>query len=151
LKVRWLTIRCRPSRAGFVRELRHSFVICREGRVPVTIVAMPQVPQTSSGERAPRVKLIGSVLALILLENKRQIRANLHQLSSTGGMLKLEKPLDEGIKVQLIFHIGSTTVRAKANLLFPMWATNGWLQPFQFVDLPDADRSQLESEVNALL
>jgi hypothetical protein len=53
--------------------------------------------------------------------------------------------------VQLIFHIGSTTVRAQSEMLFPMWATNGWLQPFQFVDLPDADRSQLESEVNALL
>jgi hypothetical protein len=112
---------------------------------------MPQVSPKPHAERAPRVKLGGSVLALIILENRRQIRGNLHQLSVTGGMLKLAKALDENISVNLVFHIGATTIRAKAEMLFPMWATNGWFQPFRFVDLPQEDAQSLGIELTALL
>ncbi len=112
---------------------------------------MPQVSSRPYVERAPRVKLGGSVLALVILENKRQVRANLHQLSVNGGMLKLDKALDESISVNLAFHIGATTVRAKAEMLFPMWATNGWLQPFRFLDLPEEDAKSLDIELSALL
>jgi hypothetical protein len=101
--------------------------------------------------RAPRVKLVGTVLALIRLENGRQFTAKLHQLSVTGGLVHLDSPLDEGIKVEVIFHIGSHTVRNRASTLFPMWATNGCLQPFAFVDLTDENRRTLESHVEQLL
>lgn len=75
----------------------------------------------------------------------------LHMISVSGGQVKISKPLDEGIRVTLVFHIGGTSLRVKAKMLFPMWATNGWLQPFQFVDLTDEDREQLQSELKALL
>jgi hypothetical protein len=100
--------------------------------------------------RPPRVKLAGSVLALIRFENGRQLTAKLHQISATGGVVHVSKPVDEGIKVEVIFHIGST-IRTKATMLFPMWATQGYLQPFQFSDLADEDRQQLETGLHQFL
>jgi hypothetical protein len=116
---------------------------------------MSQRPQsvpltsTSPGEagRPQRVKLRGSVLVLIRLPNRRQIRCNLHQLSITGGLVHLEKPLDEKLRVELIFHLGDATIREQAEILFPMWATQGWLQPFRFVDLPEASKNALQTSL----
>jgi len=102
-------------------------------------------------KRGPRVKLGGSVLALLQLQNRRQIRTRLNQLSSNGGLLQLEKPLDEGIVVEVLFHVGGTTVRSRAEMLFPMWATKGCLQPFRFKDLDDAMRTSLEEDLKSLL
>jgi len=101
--------------------------------------------------RAPRVKLAGTVLSLVRLENGRQTRGKLHQLSTTGGLLHLETPLDEGIQVEVIFHVGSSTVRSKARMLFPMWATQGYLQPFEFAGLDDEDRCNLGVDLQRLL
>lgn len=98
-----------------------------------------------------RVKLRGSILALIQLPNRRQVRGKLHQISTTGGLLNVEAPLDEKLKVELIFHLGETTIREKVEMLFPMWATQGWLQPFRFVDLPEANKNVLETNLQAFV
>ena len=101
--------------------------------------------------RGARVKLGGTVLAIVQLQNRRQIRSKLHQLSVNGGLLHLEQPLAEGIRVELLFHVGQTTVRSKIEMLFPMWATRGCLQPLRFKDIDESLRAQLESELKALL
>ena len=97
------------------------------------------------------MKLAGTILALVRLENGRQIRARLHQLSFTGGLLHLEGPLDEGIKAEVMFHVGGSTVRSKAAMLFPMWATQGCLQPFEFTDLGDEERLKLKADLEKFL
>jgi len=102
-------------------------------------------------QRGSRVKLGGSVLALVLLENGRQIRARLSQLSVNGGLLSLEAPLNEGIKVTTLFHVGSTSFRTPAEMLFPMWATKGCLQPFRFQELLEAERATLAQELDVLV
>ena len=102
-------------------------------------------------ERPFRVKLRGSVLVLVRLPNRRDVRAAFHQLSTTGGVIHFEKPLDEKIVVELIFHIGETTIREKAQMLFPMWATQGWMQPFRFVELSDAGRATLDANLKSFL
>lgn len=102
-------------------------------------------------DRPFRVKLRGSVLVLIRLPNKRQLRAALHQLSTTGGVINLEKPLDEKIVVELIFHIDRSTIHGKAQMLFPMWATQGWMQPFRFVELADIDRNALQENLQSFI
>ncbi len=109
--------------------------------------------RSSSGgiPRPQRIKLRGSVLVLIRLPNHRQLRAHLHQLSVTGGLVHLEKPLDEKLRVELIFQLGDATIREQAEILFPMWATQGWLQPFRFVDLPEAGRSALQASLLAFI
>ena len=112
---------------------------------------MPQSRHTDNARRAPRVKLGGTILALVRLENGREIRARLHQLSSTGGLLHLDKPVDEGIKIEVMFHVGGSTIRSKAAMLFPMWATQGCLQPFEFADLEEEDRRKLDADLQKLL
>jgi hypothetical protein len=112
---------------------------------------MAKASSVNPKPRAPRVKLAGTVLSLVRLENGRQTRGRLHQLSITGGLLHLESPLDEGIKVEVIFHVGNSTVRSKARMLFPMWATQGYLQPFEFADLDEEDRCNLQADLQRLL
>ena len=73
------------------------------------------------------------------------------QLSINGGLLSLEHPLDEGIRVTVLFHLGCTSIRCRAQMLFPMWATNGCLQPFRFLELPEASRSSLNRELENLV
>jgi hypothetical protein len=104
-----------------------------------------------NGHRSSRVKLGGSVLAVVLLENGRQVRARMNQLSVNGGLLSLEHPLDEGIRVTTLFHLGSTSIRTRAEMLFPMWATKGCFQPFRFMELGDGDRASLAKELEALV
>jgi hypothetical protein len=36
-------------------------------------------------------------------------------------------------------------------MLFPMWATQGWMQPFRFVDLSDANRNILDTSLKSFL
>jgi hypothetical protein len=98
-----------------------------------------------------RVKFRGSVLTLIRLPNRREVRGKLHQLSTSGGLMHLEKPLDENLEVELIFHLGETIIREKAEIMFAMWATQGWLQPFHFVDLPEASRNALETSLRSFV
>ncbi len=112
---------------------------------------MPRSKQADKARRAPRVKLAGTVLVLLRLDNGRDVRARLHQLSFTGGLLHLEKPLDEGIQVDVVFHVGESTIRSRAVMLFPMWATQGCLQPFEFTNLGEEDRQKLESDLQKFL
>ena len=112
---------------------------------------MPHSKQAIDERRAPRVKLAGTILAMVKLESGREIRARLHQLSFTGGLLHLDAPLDEGIKAEVMFHVGSSTIRSKAAMLFPMWATQGCLQPFEFADLGEDDRVKLKADLEKFL
>jgi hypothetical protein len=112
---------------------------------------MSEAPQRQREKRGARVKLGGSVLALLQLQNRRQLRARLSQLSANGGLLHLESPIDEGIVVEILFHVGTTTIRNKVEMLFPMWATKGCLQPFRFKDIADHQRGHLEKDLHALL
>lgn len=112
---------------------------------------MVRFSQPNSTRRAPRVKLAGTVLSFVLLENGRQLRADLHQLSTSGGLLHVSEPLDEGISVELIFHVGKNTVRGKARMLFPIWATQGCLQPFKFDDLSEEITRKLQLDLQQLL
>lgn len=106
---------------------------------------------TRQERRAPRVRLGGTILALVRLENGRQIRARVHQLSVTGGLLHLDTSLDEGIRVEVMFHVGDATVRTRGKMLFPMWATKGCMQPFAFVDMDEEHREKLEANLKKFL
>ena len=112
---------------------------------------MSSAASAQKRQRGSRVKLLGSILALVLLENGRQVRARVNQLSVNGALLSLGSPLSEGIKVTVLFHIGLTTIRSRAEMLFPMWATQGCLQPLKFLELADSDRACLARELDALV
>jgi hypothetical protein len=132
---------------------------------------MPQIPQIQNSKtpdleatdaRTPfsalapaprpfRVKVAGSILALLRLPNRRLVRGKLHQISTTGGLLNLRLPLDEKLQLELIFHLRESTIRETVEMMFPMWATQGWMQPFRFVDLPKANKDILDRNLRALL
>jgi hypothetical protein len=101
--------------------------------------------------RAGRVKFQGTVLALVQLENGRSVRARVHQLSANGGILQLPVALNEELNVQILFHIGSTTVRGQARMQFPLWSTRGCLQPFRFTGLGEEARDRLQDHLHSLL
>ncbi len=114
-------------------------------------IPTPELRPPARPERAFRVKLRGSILALLRLPNKRQVRGKVHQISITGGLMNVETPLDEKLQVELIFHLGEVTIREKAEMLFPMWATQGWLQPFRFIDVAEANKTILEANLQAFV
>ena len=66
-------------------------------------------------------------------------------------MIHIGKPLDEKLEVEMIFHIRQATMRCKALMLFPMWATQGWMQPFRFVDLDEESRQSLDLGLKSFL
>jgi hypothetical protein len=116
-------------------------------------VAVAEAPRKENRpiERPFRVKLRGSVLALLRLPNRRDVRSAIHQISITGGVVHLEKPLDENLTVEMVFHMGGATIRAKAQLLFPMWATQGWMQPFRFLEMSNESRENLNASLKSLV
>jgi hypothetical protein len=101
--------------------------------------------------RATRVSLRGRIVVTIQLENGRRRPAKLHQLSITGGLLEISNYLEERSKVRLGFPIGELIVQPKAEMLFPMWGANGYLQPFRFTQLWAEERRMLETEITELL
>ncbi len=119
--------------------------------VPKENKAKTKAKELPTGDRPFRVKLRGSVLVLVQLPNKRSLRAAIHQLSITGGVIHFEKPLDEKVEVELVFHLNDSTIRGKAQMLFPMWATQGWMQPFRFVDLTHENRESLEANLKSFV
>jgi hypothetical protein len=112
---------------------------------------MANSPRLNRKIRAPRVTLWGTASATIRLENGRELWAKTLRISITGGLLELATYLDEGVIVSLTLHLGARTVRGKAATLFPMLATQGYLQPFRFTDLRDEECRALETEVRELL
>jgi len=112
---------------------------------------MSNFPHPRRKIRAPRVNLWGTASATIQLENGRQLWAKMHRISITGGLLEVANCLDEGVSVNLTVHLGERRVRGKAAMLFPMWATQGYLQPFRFTDLRDEECLGLQAEIGELL
>ena len=102
-------------------------------------------------QRAPRVNLRGDTSAAVQLQNGHQLRAKMHRLSVTGGLLELDTYLAERIPFGLTVYLNSNVVRGRAETLFPMRATPGYLQPFRFTDMRDEHRIRLEAEIGQLL
>lgn len=112
---------------------------------------MSNFPQPRRKLRAPRATLWGTASATLKLENGRELWAKPLRISITGGLLELATYLDERVTINLTLHLGTRTVRGKAKTLFPMRATQGYLQPFRFTDLRDEECRSLEIEIRELL
>lgn len=102
-------------------------------------------------QRAPRLSLRGSVSATLLLENRRQFTSRVHTLSVTGGLLEISAYLEERTKVALGFQIGGGFIQAHAEMLFPMRANNGYMQPFRFTGFAASCRATLQREIDLML
>lgn len=103
---------------------------------------MNHSPQLPLRQRAPRVNLRGRMSAIVKLENGRNIPAKLHQLSVTGGLMEIPSYVHERTRVSLTLEVGLSIVRANAEMLFPMWGSIGFMQPFRFTEVP-VDEAQV--------
>ena len=108
-------------------------------------------PQYRQQRRAQRASLHGRVSAIIQLENGRKLPVRLHQLSVTGGLLEIANCLDERIKINLTIPFASGTVCPKAEMLFPMRSSPGYLQPFRIIRMSAEDLQLLDREVTEIL
>jgi hypothetical protein len=111
---------------------------------------MADLSNFNSQFRQHRVKLLGSVLAMVQVNDDRLVRARMHQLSISGGVLQIPDAIEESANVRLIFHVGSTTMRTEAQMLSPMWSTRAYLQPFRFTGLGVEDRERLGRDLEKL-
>jgi hypothetical protein len=98
---------------------------------------MTYFPQPHPANRERRLKVGGSVVVAIRSEGARVVRAKLHELSTTGGLLLLSKAFEQGDFVEVAFPTSKGTVHGMAELLAARCeSTSGCLQPFRFVALP---------------
>lgn len=112
---------------------------------------MPYFPQPHPANRQPRLKVGGSVIVAIRSEGAQVVRAKLHELSLTGGLLVVSKAFTEGDFVEVAFSTNKGTVHGMAEFLRPKnQSTSGCLQPFKFVALEDEDHTKLRMALESL-
>jgi c-di-GMP-binding flagellar brake protein YcgR len=112
---------------------------------------MTYFPQPNPSQRARRVRLPGSVVVSVRSERSQPVRAKLHELSATGGLLVLSKALEQGVFVEVAFQTSHGIVRGMAELLSARRESkSGCLQPFRFVALEDEDHTRLRMTLESL-
>lgn len=108
------------------------------------VALMTHFPQSNPAKPAPRVKLQESVLVAIRVEGTHSVRAKLHEISATGGLLILAKPLGQGEFVEVAFQTSEGSVRGMAEILqAKLESRTGCVQPFRFVALDDEAHNKL--------
>jgi hypothetical protein len=107
---------------------------------------MTHYPQINHLHRATRIRL-STTQALIKLSDGNKAKARLQTISATGGMLYLTRALDEGDFVEVAFQTRSGNVHGMAEMLNPVKAAQGVLQPFRFVALGDDDHRALHMTI----
>jgi hypothetical protein len=114
---------------------------------------MTYFPQPNPARPARRLKLGGSVVVAVRSEGSIQpVRAKLHELSTTGGLLILSTALEQGAFVEVAFQTSRGKVRGMAELLSPRReSTSGCVQPFRFVALDDEDHTRLRTAMESLM
>ena len=112
---------------------------------------MTYFPQPNPSKRARRVKLPSSVVVALRSDGSQPVRAKLHELSTTGGLLVLSKALEQGVFVEVAFQTSHGIVRGMAEVLSARSKSkSGCLQPFRFVALEDEDHTRLRMTLESL-
>jgi hypothetical protein len=114
------------------------------------ILCMTHLPQPNSLQRATRVNLGESVLALVKRDSGQRAKAKLQTVSLTGGLLCLARAFEEGDFVEVAFQTQSGPVHGMAEMLHPRQiSAQTILQAFRFVALEDDDHNTLSFAVNS--
>ena len=112
---------------------------------------MAYFPQPHPANRQRRLKVGGSVVVAIRAEGAQVVRAKLHELSLTGGLLVMSKAFTEGDFVEVAFSTSKGTVHGMAEFLRAKnQSISGCLQPFKFVALEDEDHTKLRMALESL-
>lgn len=104
---------------------------------------MTYFPQPNPASPARRVKVGGSIVS-IRSEGVQPVRAKLHDLSASGGLLLLSKPFEQGDFVEVALQTTMGAVHGMAELLAAKHESSlGCLQPFRFVAMDDESHARL--------
>jgi len=113
---------------------------------------MTYFSQPHPAKRERRLKLSGSIVIAIRSEGTPTVRAKLHEISVTGGLLVVSKAFAHGEFVEVAFQTSMGTVHGMAELLAARCeSASGCLQPFRFVALDDDDHTRLRMVLDSLL
>ena len=107
--------------------------------------------QRKPPRRCPRANLGGTILAVIRLENGRQLTSRVQQLSITGGLLDHVAYLEERTWAELTIYLSSGPVRTTAEMMFPMRAPLSYRQPFRFISVGTEELHAVDREVTEWL
>lgn len=103
---------------------------------------MSNLPQQDHPRRPPRIRPPEFTPAVLRVDDGTCTPGELELFSTTGGLLSLPKPLDQGCRVKLMFLTQTGTVLGLAEMLRPIsWDE----QPFRFVSLHENDRQKLRA------
>jgi hypothetical protein len=99
-------------------------------------------------KRAQRTSFMEITHAVLRCENGSRVLGRLQIISITGGLLGLDKPLNQGSQVKLMFLTGKGSVFGAAEMLPPI----SWIQqPFKFTKLHHDDQQRLKSAIQISL
>ena len=91
-------------------------------------------------------------MVAIRLEGTQSVRAKLHEVSATGGLLILTKAFEQGDFVEVAFQTSRGMVHGMAEVLAPRCESSaGCLQPFRFVAMDDEDHTRLQMALESVL
>jgi hypothetical protein len=99
-------------------------------------------PPPSFARRAPRIRPTEYTPAVIRFQSGDSVTGNLEVISSTGGLLRLSKPLILGTRIKLMFLTEGGPVLGAAEMLSAISWTH---QPFRFVALAYRDQRRLQA------
>lgn len=96
----------------------------------------------AAARRAPRVRSTEYTPAVLRFQGGDCATGSLEVISSSGGLLRLSKPLIRGTRVRVMFLTQSGPVLGAAEMLSPVSWTE---QPFRFVALAHDDQRRLRA------
>lgn len=111
---------------------------------------MTHFPHANSRRRATRIKFGDSVSVLVLQQDGNRTKGKLQTISVTGGLVRLPQAMSAGDLVEVGFQTDSGPVHGMAEMLAPVAAANGALQPFRFIALADEDHRALRNMVDVI-
>lgn len=105
---------------------------------------MSFLPQPYAQKRAQRVRFEDTTPVVLRYPDGRRFSGELQVISTTGGLLNLRPPLQQGSMVKLMFLAKTGAVLGSAQMLTPV----AWnQQPFRFVALHDDDQMRLQAAI----
>jgi hypothetical protein len=109
-----------------------------------TILSLKQMTgsPSSAAWRAPRVRATEYTPAVLRFPCGDCATGSLEVISSTGGLLRLSKPLIRGTRIKVMFLTPGGPVLGAAEMLSPISWTE---QPFRFVALAHNDQRRLQA------
>ena len=107
---------------------------------------MAHFPRAHRQVRAPRVRVPNDESVSIKTEGKDH-KALLRVLSTTGGCLEIQRPLEEGTLAEIMVQTATGPIAALIEMLYPRQRGT---QPFRFVAIPDGEYQRLDSTLQRM-